>query len=263
MLQPIGLFDSSLGGLTVLRALREILPNRDVIYIADTAMLPYGERSRANVQRLSYRLVGYLVGQGAIMVVAACNTAVGSLLPEAQEEFQVPILGPILPAAREVLRRGGKRVGILATQGTIQEGYYQRALHDLDQEVECFVSAAPGLVHLVEGGRFSGEDVTGMVQDYLAPFQGKIDTLILGCTHFPFLFSPIQEALAPGIQIIDPAGALAREVADLLEKKGRMDDPGTGTYQFWSTASHRLSSSSLTYLQEELSLPLDFSLLRI
>lgn len=264
MCQPIGLFDSGIGGLTVLRALRALLPNQDLIYVADTAMFPYGLRSRANVQRLSYRLTGFLIGQGARVVVAACNTAAGSLFPEAREDFSVPILGPILPAAKEaVIKHGGKRVGVLASPGTIKGGYYQQALGDLDAGIGVVVQEAPRLVEMVEEGQFTGEEVTRVIQDYLAVFLGKVDALILGCTHFPFLLPAIRAVLPPEIHIIDPASALAQEVVYLLEEDGLTSDEGSGVCQFWSTRRKGLSKASLGHMQRDLSLSLDFSSLRI
>lgn len=257
---PIGLFDSGLGGFTVIKAIKEILPHEDILYIADTAHVPYGVKSRSHIQRLSYRLTGFLLGQGVRVVVVACNSAIGSMLPEAREDFSSTILGPILPAAlkaMEVSRK--KRIGILATTATIQGGYYQRALQSLDVGVRLYCREAPDLVSLVEEGQFDGERVTKVVRGYVAPFLGQIDTLILGCTHFPLLIEAMKEELSEDITIIDPAIYLAEEVANTLKK---LDQPqkGEGSYRFLSTDREGLSPISIGWLKSYLEITsLEFS----
>lgn len=260
MSQPIGLFDSGLGGLTVFKALRMVFPHTSFIYLGDMAMLPYGIKTRPHVQRLSYRLMGYLLGEGAGIIIAACNSALGAIMPEAQEDFSVPIFGPIEPAAREAIKKSpGKRVGVLATTGTIQEGYYQRALERLFEGVHVIGQGAPYLVDLVEEGLFSGHLVTKVVRDYLTPFQGRIDTLILGCTHFPLLLKTIREELPHEVSIIDPAVELAKEVAQFSKMRGLCRE-GKKEYRFLSTAKERISKESLIYLREYLAMPsLEFS----
>lgn len=252
MPKPIGLFDSGLGGLTVLKAIRDILPNQNIIYLADHAHVPYGVKDRSHVQRLSYGLTGYLLGQGVKMVVIACNSATGAMFPEAKEDFSIPILGPIFPASKEsLLKSPNKKIGILATTGTIKGGYYQKVLKDLEEGVELVCQDAPKLVELVERGQFIGEEVEGIVEGYLTPFKGKIDTLILGCTHFPYFLSIIKEALLH-VNIIDPAIPLAREVFQLLRQGDSIG--GEGEIRFLSTDPKGISPKALEPLKERLKL---------
>lgn len=253
MPRPIGLFDSGVGGLTVFKALKDILPHVDIFYVADTAHVPYGVKGRDHVQRLSYRLAGYLIGQGVRIVVVACNSAIGSMLPEARDDFSTTILGPILPASLEAINVSrGKKIGVLGTTATILGGYYHHALKTLGFRAELICQEAPDLVTLVEKGRFKGEEVTQTVKRYLEPFQGQIDTLILGCTHFPLLLATIKEVLSDEISIIDPAIALAEEVASTLGERENIEKEGN--YKFLSTDRSGLSPASLEWLREYLNL---------
>ncbi len=233
--RSIGLFDSGIGGLTVVRALREKLPHESMIYIGDTLNVPFGSKPRHRLQTLSYRLIGYLLGRGVKAIVIACNTSTSAIFPEAQKDFQTPIIGPIRAGAEEAIRcsRGG-RIGLLATEGTVKNGAYQDFINRLNPQASIIPQAAPGLVEAVEKGQITSPETVQLVKQYLTVFNGKIDTLILGCTHYPFLKNIIKPYLDDKVQMVDPAERLAEQVKHFLEQRQAINN-GPGNYEFWAT----------------------------
>lgn len=263
----IGVFDSGIGGLSVFKELKKKLPGESMLYIGDTLHIPYGPKPREKVQRLSYRLMGYLCGQGTKLVVAACNTANAAIIPEAISDFKTPVVGPIHAGAAAAYRVSKtKRIGVVATEGTINSGFYQKVLRDMDPRVEVITQAAPGFVDAVERGETGGPYIAKLVDHYLCIFNKKIDTLILGCTHFPFLKPAIEHYFADSsIEIIDPAVGLAHEVACLLEENGllaRKNQPVE--YAFYATYIDKLNPAFLEIVRQELNLPsIQFKQLKI
>jgi len=210
MNHPIGIFDSGVGGLTVLKALRRKLPHRDFIYLGDTARVPYGRKPAAMVAEFAYGITEFLRGMGVEGVVIACNTASASALPELAGHFSIPIWGVIEPgveAAARLTRTG--RIGVIGTQGTIASGAYQRRLEQ--RGLTVWARACPMLVHIVEEGLAGSPECDLLLRHYLDG-RAAIDTLILGCTHYPLLHDAIQRVVGDTVKLVDSAEALAQAV---------------------------------------------------
>lgn len=210
LVRPIGIFDSGVGGLTVLKALRHKLPHRDFIYLGDTARVPYGRKPAAMVAEFAYGITEFLRELGVEGVVIACNTASASALPELAEHSAIPIWGVIEPGveAAAALTRSG-RVGVIGTKGTIASRAYQRRLEQ--RGLTVWARACPMLVHIVEEGLASSPECDLLLSHYLGE-RAAIDTLILGCTHYPLLHDAIQRAVGSDVTLVDSAEALARAV---------------------------------------------------
>jgi len=215
----IGIFDSGVGGLTVQRALLEALPGADTVYLGDTARVPYGTKSAATVTQYSLRNARVLEACGIDLLVVACNTASAVALPALRAALPVPVLGVVEPGARAAARAtSGGRIGVIGTAGTIGSGAYQEALRALRPDAVVVARACPLLVPLAEEGWTDPGDelVRGVVRRYLAPLAAeRIDTLVLGCTHYPLLRAAIAAEL-PGVRLVDSAETVAAEVKALL-----------------------------------------------
>lgn len=235
---PIGIFDSGVGGLTVLKAVRNRLPRESVIYLGDTARVPYGTKSRATIERYAVEDAAFLIEKGVKMIVVACNTASAMARERLRQQFGVPFLTVLGPGARAAVRatRTG-RIGVIATEATIGSGAYERAIQEeFNQnrngqraagEVEVFSRACPLFVPLVEEGETDSQVARMVAEQYLAPLgQRQIDTLVLGCTHYPLLKRVIAETMGDGVTLIDSAEAVAEETAQLLEQAGWLDAGG-------------------------------------
>lgn len=222
---PLGVFDSGLGGLTVVRALRERVPNESVVYLGDTARVPYGTRSPETVIRYALGCARVLVDRGAKAIVVACNTVSAVAIDMLRVELDVPVLGVIGPGARAaVASSGGAPVGVLATTGAILSGAYPRAIAALSTRVEVFGQPAPLLVSLAEEGWLEGEVPRLVVRRYLEPvIAAGTHTIVLGCTHFPLLKGTIESEAASlaghAVPVVDSAGACAEEVAAFLRDR--------------------------------------------
>lgn len=224
--QPIGVYDSGLGGLTVVRWLRQLLPQECIVYFGDTARVPYGGRSREEITTFSRQIISFFLEQGVKFVIAACNTSSALALPTVRVEFNVSILGVIGPGANDAVRASKTgRIGVIATEGTVSSRAYTQALVALDSSVLVWEQPCPRLVPLVEAGQWDGAEVEEALREYLAPLQVQgIDTLILGCTHYPFLTAPIKRILGPEVNIVDPAKATVLEAAAELESLGLLSE---------------------------------------
>ena len=230
---PLGVFDSGLGGLTVVRALREALPQEDIVYLGDTARVPYGTRAPDTVVKYAMGCTRYLAGRGVKAIVIACNT-VSAVAPERLRiEFDLPILGVIEPSARAAVAatRVG-RIGVLATAATIASGAYNRAVSTLSTRCEVIGQAAPLLVPLAEEGWTEGEVPRLAARRYLEPLsKAGVDVIVLGCNHYPLLRgvleSETRELMGPGTRIIDSASAVALDVHTFLHERG-LARSGTG-----------------------------------
>lgn len=220
--RPIGVFDSGIGGLTVFEALSRRMPDEDLIYFGDTAHVPYGSKSKGAVTRYSLAVAQFLAARGIKLLVVACNTSSALALPELKKALKVPVVGVIEPGARAAaLATRSKKVAVIGTEGTIASGAYVRALKALIPGVRAKGAACPLFVPLVEEGRWGGLVTREVAKEYLAPLRGSgIDSLILGCTHYPLLKPVIGRVMGSRVRLIDSAEQTAVETEGLLEKLG-------------------------------------------
>jgi glutamate racemase len=235
--RAIGVFDSGIGGLTVLRALAEALPAEDFIYLGDTARLPYGTKSAEVIIRYSRENTEFLLAKGIKLLVVACNTASAVALTEIARDTIVPVIGVIEPGARAAAAasRSGK-IGVIGTEATIASGAYTRALQQIRPGVEIYTRACPLLVPLVEEGWTNNAIAEQTVGHYLESLKTSgIDTLLLGCTHYPLLRDLFGRVLGPAVRIVDSASATARAVAERLSELRLGRPRGIGTQSFFVT----------------------------
>ena len=225
---PIGVFDSGIGGLTVARELMRQLPDESVIYFGDTARVPYGPKSPDTVLRYSREITSYLRERGVKAVVVACNTATAHALPELKAEQSMPVIGVVEPGARAAVsasRHG--RIGVIGTVGTIQSGAYERAIRALDPKAQITALPCPLFVPLVEEGWLEHAATRLIAREYLEPLAGnRIDTLVLGCTHYPLLKPLIAEVLGPDVALIDSAEQTAAVARRVLSERGLLAPNG-------------------------------------
>ncbi len=216
--RPIGVFDSGVGGLTVVRRIIERLPNESVVYLGDTARVPYGTKSAATVIRYARACAHMLLEQGAKLLVVACNTASAHALDVLRDELDTPVLGVIQPGARfavETTQNG--RIGVIGTIGTVASRVYSREIHALAPDIEVFSRACPLFVPLAEEGWTEGPVVREVAQTYLGQLgECGVDTLVLGCTHYPLLAGVIKETMGAAVTLVDSAEATAAVVAETL-----------------------------------------------
>ena len=217
---PIGVFDSGIGGLTVAAALQNLLPSENIFYLGDTARVPYGGKSRRTVERYSIEIGGLLLAERAKIIVVACNTASALAVPRMKEMFKVPVQGVVAPGATAaVASTKNKTVGVIGTRATIASGAYEHAIHSLDADIRVISVACPLLVPLIEEGMFEDKVTDLMLARYLAPLlSAGIDTLVLGCTHYPLLREAIARTAGPAVTLVDSAENCALAVKALLEK---------------------------------------------
>ncbi len=224
-LQPIGIFDSGIGGLTVLRAIHQLLPDESLIYMADQAHVPYGPRPIQEVRQFSEAITHYLVEQGSRMIVVACNTASAAALKYLRQVFpDIPFVGmePAVKPAAEHTRSGV--VGVLATPATFQSELYASVVERFGQGVMLIQHTCPGLVSQIEAGEMESEVTYKILEEALQPMlEQGIDTVVLGCTHYPFVIPLIQHITGPDVRVIDPAPAVARQVQRLLVASSLLD----------------------------------------
>ena len=220
--RPIGVFDSGIGGLTVAQEITRLLPNEQIVYFGDTARVPYGTKSRESVIRFSKDNMNVLLKYGVKVVVIACNTSTSWALGVIRKEYAVPVIGVIEPGSRravEVTQSG--RIGVIATQSTVASGKYAGTIQRMLPRARVVSRPCPLFVPLVEEGWIDGKVTESVAEDYLAPVRReRVDTLILGCTHYPLLKPVIQKVMGKGVTLVDSATETAREVKALLESKG-------------------------------------------
>lgn len=220
--KPIGVFDSGIGGLTVVHAITRRLPNENIVYFGDTARVPYGPKSPQVIREYAAQDVDFLISKDVKMIVIACNTVSGVALDVVMKHAKVPVVGVITPgAAAAVAATRKKRIGVIGTVATINSKAYANAIRLLDSEAQVFAQPCPLFVPLAEEG-WTEHKATGLIaKEYLFPLKlEKIDTLILGCTHYPILRDAIQAAVSPGVTLIDSGEATAVEVERMLNERG-------------------------------------------
>lgn len=238
--RPIGVFDSGVGGLTVLSELRRRLPAEATIYLGDNARTPYGPRPGDEVRRFTLACARWLLGADVKLLVIACNTATAQALPQVREVADVPVLGVVRPGALSAAAatRSG-HVGVVATAGTVASGAYAAAIGEADPRLVVSQQACPDLVSLVEAGTLDGPLADGSVRGYLNELfaaDGQIDTLLLGCTHYPLLRPLIEDAVGDGVAVVDSAFTTALAVEDLLDALGaRAPEAGAGSHRIVTT----------------------------
>ncbi len=237
--RSIGVFDSGFGGLTVARALIDLLPGEDIVYFGDTARYPYGPRSLDEVREMARQITSMLVNRHDVkMVVVACNTAAAAALDLLRFEHDVPILGVIEPGVRAMLTvTRNRHVGVIGTVGTMASGAYERAVASHRANVQLTCSACPGFVELVERGETAGEAAQALVEERLAPMRlAQIDTLLLGCTHYPFLARTIGDVIGREVVLVSSADETAFEVRSIMEETGLFRRTGgKGAHRFISS----------------------------
>lgn len=225
---PIGIFDSGVGGISVLRAIREQMPEESVIYFGDQGHIPYGPRPMEQIRNFSEAITKFLLEQNAKIIVVACNTASAAALKYLREKFSnVQFVGmePAVKPAAEYTQTG--KVGVLATPATFQGALYASVVERFANEVELFQNTCPGLVQQIEQGNLDTEETRKILEGALLPMlEKKIDTVVLGCTHYPFVIPLIQQIVGESVRVIDPAPAVAKQTGRLLEARGRRNRYG-------------------------------------
>lgn len=217
--RPIGVIDSGVGGLTVAKELMRQLPKEELIYVGDTLRCPYGPRPKEDVIQFTWDMVNFLLQRNIKMLVVACNTATAFTLQELKEKLDIPVVGVIQPGARAAINASNNlHIGVIGTEGTIHSKAYPKALHQINSNIVVHGLACSPFVPMVEQGLLYGPSATKVVKETLAPMKGnKIDTLILGCTHYPLLRQTIQQVMGDEIAIISSGDETAREVSAILE----------------------------------------------
>lgn len=236
MTSPVGVFDSGIGGLSVAREIRRALPSEHLLYVADTAYLPYGERPEEEVRARTVSIGEWIQGQGAKVLVVACNTASGAALEALRERLAIPVIG-LEPALKPAVRdtRNG-RVGVMATRGTLRSARFQRLVDNYADGVDVVRDPCPGLADLVEDGLLGGPELARRMEEYVAPLrEAGVDVVVLGCTHYVFVRDAIQEALGPGVRLLESGEAIARRTRQILAEAGALANGGPGAVRVLTT----------------------------
>jgi glutamate racemase len=236
--RPIGVFDSGIGGLTVVKEIRRFLPHENILYIGDTLRCPYGPRPLEEVRKFALEISDFLYGKGIKALVVACNTASSAALSDLKERYaDIPVLGVVEPGARAALvYTKNKRVGVIGTVGTISSGSYEKALKLIDSEVIVISRATPELVDYVERGEIEGPRIERVIRYYLEDMlKTGIDTLILGCTHYPLLQPVIEKIVGPKVKIVSSASETARELNAILSDRRLLRSSGDGKLKLMVT----------------------------
>lgn len=251
---PIGIFDSGVGGISVMRAIRQEMPEESLVYFGDQGHVPYGSRSREQIQGFSEAITRFLLDQHAKIIVVACNTASAAALKTMREKFpNIQFVGmePAVKPAAEHTQTG--KVGVLATPATFQGALYASVVERFAHGVQLFQDTCPGLVQQIEQGNLGGEETRQILEDALLPMLEKdIDTIVLGCTHYPFVIPLIQQIVGDSVRVIDPAPAVAKQTARLLEASGMRNKSGSNvTIRFYTSGDPAALNSLLPLLLRE------------
>ncbi|MDR1588650.1 MAG: glutamate racemase [Oscillospiraceae bacterium] len=250
--RPIGVFDSGLGGLTAVKKLKEVLPREDIVYLGDTGRVPYGSRSRETITKYARQDAAFLAGLGVKAMVIACNTACSVALGAISAAYDMPVFGVVEPPAAEAARltTNGK-IGIIGTVATVRSGAYAEALRTMAPDAGVWSEACPLFVPLVENGRASADDIVvrTVAEEYLAPLRARgVDTLILGCTHYPLLRGVISEIMGSGVAIVDSGAATALRVARDLGDMGLLSGAGGESRYFVTDSTEGFSELASIFL---------------
>lgn len=255
MNRPIGVFDSGVGGLTVVKELLRLLPHEEVVYFGDTARVPYGTKSKETVTKFSIENAIFLMRHHVKLIVVACHTCSALSLSTLSGHFRVPIVGMIDPGVREALRRTRNfRIGVIGTRATVQSETYEREIKRLRPDARVFSAACPLFVPLVEEGWLDHDLTKAIAERYLAPLiQKKVDTVILGCTHYPLLRKVIQEVMGPKVTLVDSGREAAFSVQNILKEQELASGNGRPRHRFFvSDEPGRFSEIGERFLGERL-----------
>lgn len=235
----IGIFDSGFGGLTVVKEIKKILPNEKLYYFGDTARLPYGSKSKENIEQYSMEIATFLKTKDIKVLIIACNTASAMAKELLKKNFDIPVIGVIEAGSREALKLStNKKIGIVGTNGTVNSGVYEKTLKRMDGSVDVKSVACPLFVPLVEEGMTDDEVTNKMIERYVGRFKGRVDSLVLGCTHYPLLEEPIKKYLeGTKIEVINPAIEVAQELKRLLEEKNQLSKEAKGCDEYYVSDS--------------------------
>jgi glutamate racemase len=249
--ETVGVFDSGVGGLTVFREIVRALPHQSLIYLGDSARVPYGTKSPATVVRYTLEAARHLIDRGVTMLVIACNTATAAALPTLRAQLSIPVIGVVEPGARAAVHATSGVVGVIATEGTVRSRAYTNAIKALDPDVEVFESAAPLFVPLAEEGWANTHVAREVAEIYLEPLiDAGIDTLVLGCTHYPILRGTIEQVVGDAVHIVDSAETTAEMVKEAL---GASSATGNPQHQFLVTdAEERFRRIAGEFLEQEI-----------
>ena len=235
---PIGMFDSGIGGLTVLHECLVAMPSEDFVYFGDTARFPYGPRTQDELKSYAEQIAGYLDAVGVKLLVVACYSATAAALPTLQEQFSTPIVGVVMPGARAAVHTSRyRRIGVMATEATVDSGSYVRAIGSLDGGAEVVQQACPGLATFIQEGDVASREVVDAVKRFTTPLkERRPDVVIMGCTHYPLIAPMLQRHLGRDVTLVNPAAEIAREVDEVLDRQGIANDPEReGSYRFLCT----------------------------
>lgn len=255
MTRPIGVFDSGIGGLTVLREVVRALPDQSIVFLGDTARVPYGTRGVEVISRFAEELADFLIAHNVQYLVAACNTISSTCLEELQSRVPVPVLGVVQPAVRAAIETTrSNRIGVIGTRATVGSGFYEAQIKAINPTIEVFSQACPLFVPLAEEGLLDADATRLIAIDYLSSLQGTgIDTLILGCTHYPLLRTVIQDVIGDSVTLVDSAGPTAAELTNRLAAGGFEAPDGPASYNLYVTdAPGRVEAVARLFFGEEL-----------
>ena len=237
--RKIGVFDSGLGGLTVVREMRKLMPEESVVYFGDIARLPYGSKSKETITEFSHQIMRFLLKHDVKAVIIACGTASSNALEDLKKTYDLPITGVVEPGAREAARttKNG-RIGITGTEATIRSGAYERLLKEANSEIKVYTKACPLFVPLVEEGWFKDDVTRIVVQRYLKEMkEQQVDTLVLGCTHYPLLKRLIGEEIGEDVILVNPSSSVVKEMKDYLQQHDMQSGAAQGEYEFYVSDS--------------------------
>ena len=253
---PIGVFDSGIGGLTVVKSIMERLPNESMIYFGDTARVPYGIKSKETITRFTHEIIRFLMEQKIKLIVVACNTVCASSLETVQEQYPIPMIGVIEPGAKAAVNHTkNNRVGVIGTQRTIDSGAYIEAIHKFNPEIKVESLPCPLFVPLAEEGWTNNAVTMATAKEYLAPLKSKdIDTMVLGCTHYPLLKEAIGEVMGPKVKLVDSGDETALEIERTLRRMQLETNNLETSYNFYvSDAPEKFLTNGLKFLNRPIS----------
>jgi glutamate racemase len=235
--QPVGFLDSGLGGLSVVKEVKKLLPRENIEYFADNQRQPYGEKSQPELIKYTSQIINFLLKKKIKACVIACNTATAASLKQAKENFFIPIIGVIKPAVQDAIKKTlSKRIGVIATEFTTKNEAYLQEIKRIAPEIKVFSNFCPKFVSIVEAGKFTVPETYKVAREYLKPLKkAQIDTLILGCTHYSFLKKVIFKIMGPEVILIDPATSTSLILKKILNQKGILKEEGKGEGNYYTT----------------------------
>lgn len=235
--QPVGFLDSGLGGLSVVKEVKKLLPRENIEYFADNQRQPYGEKSQPELIKYTSQIINFLLRKKIKACVLACNTATAASLKQVKEKYSIPIIGVIKPAVQDAIKKtSNKRIGVIATEFTTKNEAYPQEIKRIAPEIKVFSNFCPKFVSIVEAGKFTVPETYKVAREYLKPLKkAQIDTLILGCTHYSFLKKVIFEIMGPEVILIDPATSTSLILKKILNQKGILKEEGKGEGNYYTT----------------------------